>query len=63
MKPPAQPELLAEPDAPEEVFVRFDEALPFLERLAAEGRVCVSQTVDRKRHGYECLVMRKPEPK
>ncbi len=58
-----QPDLLPDESAPETVFVRFDEAQALYSRVAAEGRRVISQSLDRKRKGWECVVVRDPQHK
>lgn len=61
---PSQPDLLPDDSGPSETFVRFDDLDAFYAKCRTEHTRCIIQSLDRKRHGYVCVVVAvKPQPK
>lgn len=61
---PSQPDLLPDGSGPSETFVRFDDLDAFYAKCRMDHTRCVIQSLDRKRHGYACVVVPvQPQPK
>lgn len=54
---PQNMELFSDDSGPSETFVRFDDLDAFYARCRLDHTRCVIQSLDRKRHGYVCVVV------
>lgn len=50
-------ELFSDDSGPTETFIRFEDLDAFYAKCRSDHTRCIIQSLDRKRHGYVCVVV------